>query len=223
MAYYSVWKHDYDDEWIRKNYTGKCTKEFHKRYVEETGHEVLQTTLRHHIRRQLGIKSFGYYYTDEEVEFVKNNYGMLGAKACAEQMNCDINRVYGIAHCALGIKMTKEEFKKHVNVFEARYPTWTIKPAKADCSEYVIKTDNGWEHLGRYVWEQHYGSVPDGHYVVFLNRDPSDARIENLMAVPKGVVGGMNYADLWSENPQITKARLMVQVLQRLMKMEEFE
>lgn len=216
MKPYSVWKHNYDDEWIRQNYPGKCTNEFHRRYISETGHEVCKESLRKHIRRDLDLDT-KYHYTDEELAFVEANYALLGGKACSEILGIPITRVYGIARAHLGIKMSEEDFRRHVNVYEAQYPIGTIKRKEGD-SNYCIKAEDGWHELGRYVWEQHYGKIPEGHYVVFLNRDPSDARIENLALVPKGVVGAMNLNDMWHEDSELTKTQIMVILLERAMK-----
>ena len=85
MRTYSVWRHNYDDEWIERNYPGKCTTEFHQRYVSETGHEVSKEVLRKHISRDLDLTT-QYHYTEEELAFVKSNYEKLGGKACAEAL-----------------------------------------------------------------------------------------------------------------------------------------
>lgn len=211
-----VWKHIYDDEWIRKNYPGKCTNEFHSKYVSETGHEVSKGTLRKHIRRDLDLVTT-YHYTDEELAFVKENYVRLGGKACAESLGIPLSRVYGIAEVHLGLRMPKEDFKRHVNVFESKYEIGTVKQKEGD-SNFCIKAEDGWHELGRYVWEQHHGQIPKGHYVVFLNRDPSDARIENLAIVPKGVVGAMNLNNMWHDDADLTKTHLMVLLLERAIK-----
>ena len=223
MSHYSVWKHDYNDDWIIKNYTGKCTKDFTERYVAETGHNVKQSVLRKHISKQLGIKSYGYYYTEEELEFVRLHYSRDGAKYCAKQLGCSVDRIYGMANTRLGIKMSKEDFCKHVNVYESQYPVGTIKASKDDGSDWVIKTDEGWKSLGRYAYEKYIGPIPEGYYVVFLNRDVTDARPENLMAVPKGVVGAMNANEMWSDNPQLTKVTLLYLILKRIYEGENNE
>lgn len=213
MAHYKVWKHEYNDEWLLNNWTGKCTTEFRDRYVSEIGHEVSKETLRKHIYDTLNLKS-NYHYTEREADYIREHYTELGAKACAEALGIDVHRVYGIAHRLLDIRMSPEDFKRHVNVFEAQYPVGTIKQAK-EGGTYNIKAEDGWHELGRYVWEKHYGKIPDDHYVVFLNRDNSDARIENLMLVPKGVVGAMNYGQMWHDDAKLNKTHLTWLLLKR--------
>lgn len=219
MAHYSVWKHHYDDEWIKANWTGKCTTEFRDRYVRETGHEVCKETLRKHIKRDLSLHN-SYHYTRGELDFVSENYERLGAIECARRLDISVERVYHIARVRLGIRMSKEAFKRHVNVFEEQYPVGAIVKKHND-SNYTIKAEDGWHELGRFVWEKHHGKIPDDHYVVFLNRDPSDARIENLALVPKGVVGAFNCNGMWHDDADLNKAHILVMLLERAMKGEK--
>lgn len=216
---YSAWKHHYDDEWIISHWEGKCTNNFHERYVKETGHDVSKEVLRSHIYKALGLKT-DYYYTEKEVAFVKENYGKLGAKECARRLGVNLTKVYSIAHDRLGIKMTKEEFKRHVPVYEAKYLVGAIVQNKD--GNYTIKAEDGWHELGRYVWEKHFGEAPDDHYVVFLNRDPRDARLENLALVPRGVVGAFNCNDMWHDDPELNRTHILVMLLERAMKGERW-
>jgi hypothetical protein len=41
-------------------------------------------------------------------------------------------------------------------------------------------TRTDWKFVHVMIWEQHHGPVPKGHAVVFLNRNKTDLRIENL-------------------------------------------
>jgi hypothetical protein len=52
------------------------------------------------------------------------------------------------------------------------------------------ETDTGnssrdWIGVHRLLWIEHYGKIPDGHYVIFRNGDKTDLRIENLEAITK--------------------------------------
>ena len=55
------------------------------------------------------------------------------------------------------------------------------------------------------VWEQHYGSAPpEGHTIVFLNRDTKDCSIENLYAVSPRVLREMSKKKWWSTDRELT-------------------
>lgn len=49
-----------------------------------------------------------------------------------------------------------------------------------------------WVGEHRLMWEQAHGPIPDGHVVVFLDGDPCNLELDNLRAVPRGVLGLMN-------------------------------
>lgn len=50
-----------------------------------------------------------------------------------------------------------------------------------------------WRLKSHLVWEQAHGEpVPDGHAIIFANRDITDFAPENIVAVPKGVLSTMN-------------------------------
>jgi hypothetical protein len=42
-----------------------------------------------------------------------------------------------------------------------------------------------WKGLHLIVWEEHHGPIPDGHIVVFKNRDKSDIRIDNMECITR--------------------------------------
>lgn len=202
----------YDDEWIMANHNGNCSRAFHKRYMQETGHVVKYETFRAHIRRKLKLYSTTFYYTDDELSFVRQNYNKMGAATCAEKLGCGLTKVYSMRR-RMGLKLTREEFGRFVNVYQDIYPVGTIR--QQGLKNLVIKTEDGWKQLGRYVWEQHNGELPKGYVVLFLNGDKADARIENLMAVPCGIVGALNVSGWRFDDPDMTKASVLILELQR--------
>lgn len=49
--------------------------------------------------------------------------------------------------------------------------------------------------LHTYVWEKHYGPVPDGYDVHHIDRDPSNNEISNLIIMPESEHHAMHMAD----------------------------
>lgn len=45
------------------------------------------------------------------------------------------------------------------------------------------KRHNNWKLLGHLVWEQHYGPLPKGYRIIFLDGDSTNCAIENLKCV----------------------------------------
>lgn len=57
-------------------------------------------------------------------------------------------------------------------------------------------TKDNWRPLSRVKWEQYNGRpLPEGHVVLFANRNSRDFRQDNLVAVPKRLVGRVNASD----------------------------
>lgn len=71
--------------------------------------------------------------------------------------------------------------------------------------EIKVKDPNVWEYKHKYVWQQAYGEIPEGHALIFKNRDKSDVSLENIMLVPKTVLGIMGSKGLYSEDPDMTE------------------
>lgn len=53
-------------------------------------------------------------------------------------------------------------------------------------------THDNWKAKHKIVWEEHYGDVPEGCVIFFADRDRTNFDPENLVAVPKRLVGMMN-------------------------------
>ena len=56
------------------------------------------------------------------------------------------------------------------------------------------------------MWEEHYGPIPDGMNVVFLDGNRRNCSIENLTLVSKQENAVMNKKGLRSEDPEATRA-----------------
>jgi len=65
---------------------------------------------------------------------------------------------------------------------------------------------NKWEYKQRYIYEQYHGvKLPEDVYVIFLNHDRNDFRIENLKAVHRNICSYISNHKLYSTDEEITK------------------
>ena len=53
---------------------------------------------------------------------------------------------------------------------------------------------DNWKFKHVHVWEEANGPVPDGHVLVFADRDKTNCSLDNLLPVPKSLVPVMNEA-----------------------------
>lgn len=61
-----------------------------------------------------------------------------------------------------------------------------LNSIRVDKGYYYIKTAaNTWVLQSHYIWEQHFGSIPEGMYVSYKDSNPENCTIENLYLISK--------------------------------------
>lgn len=155
-----------------------------------------------------------YTYTDEMDSWLKDHY--LSYES-ADDATSAFNKAFGTtrapaavaSHCSrtLGLRRKSTRFKKGT-VSKCTKPIGTISARQRGD---WIKTGNDgkksdWIRLQRFVWEQHYGKVPDGYCVIPLNGDAHDCSIENLTAIDRRATPTMAKYEWWKiDNPEIKR------------------
>lgn len=71
------------------------------------------------------------------------------------------------------------------------------------------KKSECWKQKKVYIWEQHYGKLPKGNLVIFLDGNIRNFDIENLVSVTRGEFLSMGRQKYFSNDPEITMASLM--------------
>ena len=66
------------------------------------------------------------------------------------------------------------------------------------------RSDN-FELKHRIIWEEHFGEVPEGHVVTFLDGDKSNFELSNLALLTRGEHAIMTSGGLRSEDKELTK------------------
>lgn len=74
----------------------------------------------------------------------------------------------------------------------------------------LVKVQDGqlrknWMPKGRYIYEQAHGKIPEGHKVIFADRNIRNFDIDNLILVSNAEELIMNQRKLFSENAEHTK------------------
>lgn len=73
-----------------------------------------------------------------------------------------------------------------------------------------IKVGNKkWVYKQRYIWEQHYGELPEDCMIIFLDCDRSNYNIDNLMAVKTREYNYIKNKGLLSDNAELNKTALL--------------
>lgn len=122
------------------------------------------------------------------------------------------------SHCVrhLGLVSGRQAFKKGNKPWcthEALHET------KRSIGYTYVKNSNGeWVPKQQYIWEQAHGKLPDGYFVVFLNRDMNDFRLENLAIIDRKKHARMCSAGWYSEEPILTKTAITYCELDQLIR-----
>ena len=158
---------------------------------------------------EMGLKRMELqYWTEEQVQFLKENYREKGDKELAEIFNSKWHKKKGwtLKHIEkkrmyLNLKRTPCEIKKikdgHKTKGAFRHgKTWktrgvstpgTIKVWRNQFGKpfLVIKTVEGFVHYNRYLWQKHHGPIPEDMIIRTKDDNPLNITIENLVMIDR--------------------------------------
>lgn len=157
-------------------------------------------------------------YSKEELDFIIENYPILGAAETAKQCNNIFgkSRSYDTirtkAH-RLGLKVTKKRKSTVGRANAKKYiPIGTIIEDSHGYLHIKVcddKTREGnYELYHRHIWEKVHGKVPDDKYLIFLDGNRKHCELSNLALIPKGHITLMMKYHLKSDDPAITKTSI---------------
>lgn len=160
---------------------------------------------------ELGLKRMELeYWTEEQTDFLLANYKTKGDVELAEIFNDRWNKNKGWTkkHIEkkrkyLKLKRTEEEIHQIQlrNIQAGRYSVnhwmrWYGRAAKIGTIKTwyhekthpfkVIKTENGYVHLNRKLWEENFGPIPEDHQITYKDGNPLNCSPENLECIPIG-------------------------------------
>lgn len=208
-------------DWILENASdyanaGELLEDMEKLF----GIQATKPTLKSWMKRRFGTyKICGVYreYTEEQKEFLKAYYPEHGAVETAATFNelFDDNRT---AHsitsiCSrMGVKLTAACNSRLLSKNVSHHSKYSL--GHVVCQTYPdgqvvyrMKTEKGWQVAGKVVWENAYGSIPDGYKLIYLDGDNSNFSLDNLYLatnkVQYQVICNKNYK---VGNPELTKA-----------------
>lgn len=211
----------WNDDWILEHYTEFGSfAELADGYSKAFNVSVCKSTMNTHVyAKKLAVTYKKDGVTKEELEYIRKYYPERGSSLLA-----DFNKKFGrnrgplylvqIAH-KYGIKV-KAETRSTIVSKSKSVPLGTVYKNPANNRYYVKasteKTSSAnWIEAGRYTWEQHYGPIPKGKIVIFLDNNPENyADINNLKVVSQRQARQLMAADFRSENPDVTKAGLLL-------------
>ncbi|MDI9412754.1 MAG: HNH endonuclease signature motif containing protein [Bacillota bacterium] len=107
------------------------------------------------------------------------------------------------------------QFKKG-NLPHNYQPVGTVRVNSEGYIDIKIADPNVWKGKHILVWEQHNGPVPEGHCVIFGDRNRRNFDPENLILVSRAQLARLNQNGLIKDDADLTKAGLNIVNLQQL-------
>lgn len=189
-----------------------------------TEDKILIENASNHTNKELQqmLLNAGY---DRTISSIQNRKGKLGVRCsfnagCYKKGNIPINKgTKGM----FNVGGNKTSFKKG-NIPHNHRPVGSERINVDGYSEIKIKEPNKWILKHRYIYEQHYGKIPDGYNVMFADKNRQNFDIDNLILVSKHEDLIMNNKKLIYEDKELTKTgHLVAKVIAKTTKLKKFE
>ena len=107
------------------------------------------------------------------------------------------------------MKANKSSYKKG-NIPKNYKSIGTERITKDGYTEIKVKDPNVWKLKQRLIYEEHYGEIPKGYVVMFLDRDKSNFDINNLILISRNQLRTLNQNDLIKDDPELTKSGIIL-------------
>ena len=213
--------HVFRDDWIKENisrfdsFVPMCAE--HNKLFET---DISSKYFRTHCSK-IGLPLGRFVFSEEQEQFISKNFPVLGATETTRLFN----ELYGTnksvanikTHCyRKGIKCleeTRSQIQKNVTnnllVHNEKVSARVGEVGRPSNGYDYIKTEKGWVRYNKYVWEQHFGKMPEGHSIIFLDGNNKNFDISNLACVQNKVLTLMNHnCPVKSGNPELKKAAI---------------
>lgn len=162
-------------------------------------------------------REFETNYTMKQIQAFKKNHKL--------KSDIDTRFVEGSpnvrAQIPKGVHLSpKTEFKKGQKAIN-RLPIGSVR-AREDRSGnpqvYIKLTDTGnsnrdWAPYNRYLWEQEHGPIPEGMCIAYLDGNPKNCVLENLICVPRSAITYVNKNGLKHSDPDMMKTQYLTAML----------
>lgn len=205
----------YDDDWIiahwglTRNWMSLCEE-----YNRAHGTEVNYNTFKSHCN---GALSLNFHYSDEQIEWLKENYPKLGRVEATKRFNEKFHEKRSTAAIkkmghTLGLHVTKERRKQVPIENSGRFHEIGTVREGAN-KELYVKTETGWKPLKYTICEK-----KPGKNLVYLDGNKNNVNENNLMYITRAVSARMIKNKFWSEDPEITRTGIICCELEQALK-----
>ena len=156
-------------------------------------------------------------YGPEQVEFVikkvKEKYTLKEIATLLNEkfnMNVKCKSISNLVYKRLKLKTNNNsKFKNGHKSYKHKKIGEEFIDKSNDCVCIKIAEPDVWMQKHRYIWEQHYGKIPKGYYVIFLDKNKRNFNINNLALISKKDYLKMLSTRTYAENADLTKLAIL--------------
>lgn len=154
-------------------------------------------------------------FTEEEKKFIRDNAKGINTKQLTQMLNKKFNTNYEEYKVYRwkkrnGIKSgidTKFKIGQHPHNYK---PVGSELTKKGGYIMIKVAEPNTWKCKATYIYEQHYGKVPNGYSVVFADRNKNNFNLDNLILVKNKDKLVAKNKHLLFEDKELTKTGLLI-------------
>ena len=152
-------------------------------------------------------------YTDEMVSYIEDNRFKLNVNQMCKSLKINFDKDVTPKALRKYYYRHNLDFKKMVIQRQnctIKHPIGTESNPDKNGLVRIKINDKQWVYKQRYIYEQHYGKIPKGYKVIFLNGDKTDYDINNLAIAPYKDILYIYGNNLNSSDREVTRLSLKV-------------
>jgi len=214
------------DLWLIESHTKydsykKITTDFNDHFGTKKSVSAIQQRMTKKLCIYLNTDKKATYYTKEEEKWLIVNYSKFNTYA---DLTTALNSTFGKNHTVSSVRdkctkrlkikgiISQTSFKKGRE--QTQLPIGTIRKSSNGTTYIKVKDsylsrqkgyrEPYWLPIQKKVWQDHYGEVPDGKMVIFLDGNRENIDISNLYCIDRKISAIMASNGWYSKNGDLT-------------------
>lgn len=148
-------------------------------------------------------------FTREQERFIRKNVKGRGSKELANLVNAEY-----------GISVTEKQVRQYKASRGLKGGLTQEVGAESIVHGYVMvkvrdtgRYEERWQFKHKLIWEKVYGPIPPGRAIIFVDQNPLNVTLENLMLISKKQLGVLNKLQLLGQDKELNRTAIHLAAL----------